>query len=153
MQSLILTPLILPLTSRSRFSSSISSPHIILSISPEWALARRDGSKTCEFRKYMSSPRHSFCLALRNRPRFRHLYCYRLDFLRFPGQVLGPGVNNDNFNAGRLSSRFAYPILSTHRLPRLVSFPNLLLTSQLLFHRWCPAPSSLSCAFPGFLPV
>ena len=110
---------------QSRFSSSASSPHIVLAISPVWASAIRDGSKTCEFRKYMLPPDVRFAWLYETGPVFGISTVIELDSLRLPGQVLGPRVGNDDFNAGIKASRFAYPILSTHRLPCLVSSSEL----------------------------
>jgi hypothetical protein len=74
--------------------------------------------------------------------------------LRLPGQVLGPGVGVDDFNAGRKVSRFAYLILVVYHLPHLVLSAELASDfSVSLPHRWCPAPSSLSSAFTRLLPV
>ena len=138
---------------RSRFSSSASSPHIILAISPTWASAIRDGSKTCEFRKYMLPPDVRFAWLYETGPVFGISTVVELDSLRLPGQIIGPGVGNDDFNAGTKASHFAYPVLSTHRLPRLVSSSELTSDfSVSIPHRWCPAPSSLPRAFPGLLP-
>ena len=135
------------------FSSSTSSPHIVLAISPKWASALRNGSKTHEFRKYMLPPDVRFAWLYETGPVFGISTVIELDSLRLPGQVLGPGVGNDDFNVGRKASRFAYPILSVHRLPRLLSASELISHHSVAIpHRWCPAPSSLPRAFAGLLP-
>ena len=137
----------------SRFLSSTWSPHIVLGISPEWASALQDSSKMHEFRKYILPPDVRFAWLYETGPVFGVSTVIELDSLRLPGQVLGPGVGNDDFNAGHKASRFAYPVLSVHRLPRLLSAAELVSAHSIAIpHRWCPAPSSLPRAFSGLLP-
>ena len=77
-----------------------------------------------------------------------------LDSLRLPGKILGPRVNNDDFNASHLSSCFAYPVLAIHCLPHLISSSELTSDFSIpIPYCWCPAPCSLPRIFPGLIPT
>ena len=72
---------------RSRFSASTSSPHIILTISPEWASALHDSSKTHKFQKYMLPPDVRFAWLYETGPVFSISTVIELNSLRLPGAL------------------------------------------------------------------
>jgi hypothetical protein len=136
------------------FSSSSSSPHVILAISPENASNIRSGIKDHEFRKYRLPPDARFLWLYETAPLHGISTIIEVDSLRLPGQVTGSGLGSADFNAGYKASRFAYPILRVLRLPSILSSTELLNRHSVTPpHRWCPAPSSLPLRFDKLFPL
>ena len=136
-----------------RFSMTSLSPHVILAIAPEHAIRLRDGSKTHEFRKYRLPPDARFLWLYETAPLHGISTIIEVDSLRLPSLVSGPSVSNDDFNAGKKASRFAYPVLRILCLPSVVSSTELFTDHSVAPpHRWCPAPVSLPSQFASLFP-
>jgi hypothetical protein len=132
---------------RSRFSSSSSSPHIILAISPKWASAIRDGSKLHEFWKSMLPPDVRFAWLYETGPVFG-ISTLVASLLTSPirstlsiiSLVLSLPLSSS------LISRFVFPIAGV-LLPPALSAPSLgfcLRSAALLAPPRCLGPRVLS---------
>jgi hypothetical protein len=133
-----------------RFAASDSSPHVVLAIYPENVTHMHDGSKNHEFRKYRLPPDARYLWLYETTPVHGIRTIIEVDSVLLPGQVVGPGRYNAEFNAGAKDAKFAYPIKRLIKLPRVISSSELQTDFAVIPpHRWCPAPFSL---FDRFLP-
>src|SRR2546425_5620531 len=135
------------------FTSSSSSPHVVLAIAPEHAANIRAGIKDHEFRKYQLPPDAKYLWLYETAPLHGISTIIKVDSLRLPGQVLGNNLGNDDFNKRKKTSQYAFPILQVLRLPHILSSSELLSCfSTVPPYRWCPAPLSLSQHYSSLFP-
>src|SRR5438477_12568761 len=79
------------------FSSSSSSPHVILAIAPEHAANIRAGIKDHEFQKYQLPPDVEYLWLYKTTPLYSISTVIKVDSLRLPEQVLSNSLGNDDF--------------------------------------------------------
>jgi hypothetical protein len=86
------------------FTTADSAPDVILAIYPEHVASIVAGSKTHKFHKYRLSPDAGYLWLYETAPTHAIHFVIEVNSLRLPGQVLGLGLGNIDFNASLKSS-------------------------------------------------
>ncbi|KAL2841160.1 hypothetical protein BJY01DRAFT_257158 [Aspergillus pseudoustus] len=128
-----------------------SKEDILMSIKPEHMRNIAAGTKNHEYRRYLlpSSVRRIWLYT--TAPASRIEYVARISRGKTPGQVVEDGgLGNEDFNAGRKVSKFAYEILELWRLREPISLKEAVEKGFLKGapQKYCWAPVALLEGYP-----